>query len=229
MNLNSNKNTNNQISNAPSQYWPESYKKSVEKKVKKNQKYNSANIPVYKKFPKMYLTSFCEYLPFFIGWLISLVRSNLAYGRMRSTTCFNKEIYKKFRKRIFLCNILHIIFGPCLFLVIIFIQPLFTVSLNSYNAAWNNFFTVAFGPGDFGTNFGNAFNQFSIDLIVPTYNSAAWLYGLILLAAIPIVNFSQIFSSIILNFQTKNYIQTLVTEDSLKIKISRLRKNKIKI
>lgn len=226
MNLNSNKSIN-QTSDAPSQYWPKSYKKSVERKVKKNQKYNSTNKPVYKKFFKMYWASFWEYMPFFIGWLVSLVRCNFAYGRIRSTTCFNKEIYKKFKKRIFYCNLLHVIFGPCLFLIIIFFQPLFTISIDSYNAAWNNFFSVGFGPGDFGTNFGNAFNQISIDLIIPTYNSSAWLYGLILLAAVPIVNFSQIFSEIILNFQTKNFIQTLVTEDSLKIKISRLRKSKI--
>lgn len=227
MNLEKTKSDLTQIQDAPSQYWPKSYKKSVEKSVKKNKKFNSVNRPIYKKFTKMYYASFWEYMPFFIGWLVSLVRSNLAYGRIRSTTCFNKQIYRKFRKRIVLCNLLHIIFGPCLFIIILCFQPLFTLNLQTFSNGWNNFFSTAFGPGDFGTNLSNASNQFSIDIIQPTYNTTAWLYGLILIAAIPIVNFSQIFSEIILNFQTKNYIQTLITEDSLKIKISRLRKSKL--
>ena len=227
MNLNITKSEKDLISNAPSHYWPKSYKRSVQRKVKKNQKFNSVSKPIYKKFTKIYYSSFWEFMPLFIGWLISFVRINLTYGRIRSTSCFNKKVYKNFKKKIIFCNFIHIIFGPVIFILILCFQPLFVIDSKNFLESWNNLFLTIFMPGDFASNVNNGLEQFMIDIVVPTYNSNAWFYGLILIALVPIFNFSQIFSSLILNWHSKNYIKTLVTEDSLKIKISRLRKSKL--
>lgn len=227
MNLNKTRIEKNLISDAPSHYWPKSYKRSVQKKIKKNEIFNSASKPVYKKFTKIYYRSFWEFMPLFIGWLVSFVRINLVYGRVRSTSCFNKVVYKNFKKKIIFCNLIHIIFGPFVFTIILCFQPLFAVDLKVFSESWSNLFLTTFASGNFDNNVSNGLEQFVSNIVIPTYNSNAWLYGLILIAAVPIFNFSQIFSSWILNYRSKNYIQTLVTEDSLKIKISRLRKSKM--
>lgn len=230
MNLNNNSSNKSdkldKILEAPSYYWPESYKKSVQKSVDKNKKYNNKKKSVYKKFSKLYYVSIWDFLPFFIGWFFSLTKTNMAYGRTRSTTCFNKKTYKVFKRKIIFVNFVHLIFGPIVFIAILFFQPLFIMSWTDLTNCWSQFFNTVFQSGEIGTNLNTAFQYFNETILVPTYNSYAWLYGLALMAAIPMLNISAIIANLVINKGSETYIKTIVTEDILKIKVSRLRKSK---
>lgn len=194
----------------PSFYWNKKYLDKVNGIVEKNiNNNNSEKMSIYKKFPKFFKISFWHFMPFFIGYFLSMVSLFGAYGRIKTSSIFNKGLYKYFYRRYAIMLTIYFIFGPLLLIgLIIFYPVLGGLSFNSLTTGWQELFA------------GN-FDSFVTTVIVPTFNTNAWWIGILVIGLISCINVSTIISYFIINKHNDLTITLFTLEDNLKMKISR--------
>lgn len=209
----------------PSFHWHKKYLDKVNRIVETNINNNaSTNFTIYKKFPKIFKFSWLYFLPFFIGYLISVFSIFVSYGRIKSSTVFNKEMYKYFWKKAAIISFIYFIFGPLLILTLFIFFPLLGgISFNVFQTAWSNLIASFSQQG-----LNEGFHQFIAQLVVPTFNSNAWWISFIAIGAISMLNISAIIGYFIINKINDKTITLYVLEDSLKMKISRFTNSKTK-
>lgn len=209
----------------PSFHWHKKYLDKVNKIVENNINNNaSSDFTIYKKFPKIFQFSWLYFLPFFIGYLISVFSIFASYGRIKSSSVFDKEMYKYFWKKAALIAFIYFVFGPLLMLTLFIFFPLLGgISFNVFQNSWSNLF---FGISQSGLN--ASFHKFITDLVVPTFNSNAWWIAIIVIGAISMINISVVIGYFIINKVNDKIITLYVLEDTLKMKISRFTNSKSK-
>lgn len=194
----------------PSFYWNKKYLNKVNGIVEHNiDKNNSEKLSIYKKFPKFYKISFWHFMPFFIGYFLSIVGLFGAYGRIKSSSIFNKELYKYFFSRYVVMLTIYFIFGPILLIALLLFFPVLGgMHFNTLFTGWQQLFN------------GN-FDNFVSIVIVPTFNTNIWWIGIIVIGLISCLNFSTIICYFVINKQNDRTITLYTLEDNLKMKISR--------
>lgn len=209
----------------PSFHWHKKYLDKVNKIVENNINNNaSSDLSIYKRFPKIFKFSWLYFLPFFIGYLISVFSIFVAYGRIKASSVFDKEMYKYFWKKAALISFIYFLFGPLLMLTLLIFFPLLGgISFNIFQMAWSNLFN---GFSQSGLNV--AFHEFIKQLIVPTFNSNAWWIAIIVIGVISMLNISVIIGYFVINKVNDKMITLYVLEDTLKMKISRFTNSKSK-
>ncbi|WPL37054.1 hypothetical protein [Malacoplasma iowae] len=201
----------------PSLHWDKKYLNKVEAISSKNIEFNSnPNKKIYSKFNGFFQLKFSYFLPIF-GYFYSLVGIFCCYGRIKSSSIFNLDLYKYFKRKIIIIWFIYFLFGPILFLVISFFSPLFagTITLTQLLNAWAGIFTMADGIKNFGTT-----------IIVPYFNSNIWWIALLVQCGASMINVSVIFSSWIINVVNDNVLKIYLAEDNFKMKISRFVREK---
>ncbi len=194
----------------PSFYWNKKYLDKVNGIVEQNiDNNNSEKISIYKKFPKFFKISFWHFIPFFIGYFLSMSSLFASYGRIKSSSIFNKQLYKYFFGRYISLILIYFVFGPVLLIVLILFYPVLGgLNFNTLVSGWQQLFS------------GN-FDGFVTTVIVPTFNSNAWWIGLLVIGLISSINISVIISYFVINKQNDLTITLFTLEDNLKMKISR--------
>lgn len=209
----------NSISNSmdkPSLHWSKSYFSKVSKMVDKNSKYNfSTRINAYKKVPSFYEISWKDFLPCFIGWCHSLFTLAYTYGLIRSTTIFNKDLYKKFRKKVIFSLLAHYIFGPMLIFCIFFFCPMISVSPSSYFSSWSELTKLPLNEWS---------NLFAKNVIEPVFNGNAWWIALLIFCFLSCLNVSTFITNMIFNKKNDSYMRLIFLEDNLKMKLTSFKK-----
>ena len=209
----------NNVNDKPSLHWSTSIHKDVERAVTRNNIYNLAGKrKAYDKVPYFYHIKLRFFLPLFIGWFCSLLNISKCYGLIRSTTIFNKKLYKYFKRRFRFAIFIHYLFGPILFFLIFLLFPL----LNNPNIFdyWKQiileFFSYQMQQ--------QALNDFTNLILNPFFNSDTWWITLVALAAIPCLNLSALFSLKLMNPKNDKWMQLMVLDNELKMKLSNFEK-----
>ena len=208
----------------PSLHWPEEYHYKVDKIIAKNKQLNSSDsVSVYNKVPCFFDIDWKDFLPFFIGWFHSLFAASKTYGIIRSTTIFNKELYRYFRMRMFFATLIHYIFGPVLIFVILFFCPMIGfASTNEFLDSWRKIIESFFSSGGQET----AVKLFSETILRKFLTTDAWWITLLVFALAPCINISSLFSFYVLNPENDQWMKLIILENEMKMKLSNFEKKK---
>lgn len=200
----------------PSLHWSQNYMKKVWKIVNKNSKYNfSKKSSPYNNVPTLYEIEWLDFLPFFIGWAHSLFNASYVYGLIRSSSIFNTELYKYFRKKIFISIAIHFIFGPVLIFFLLFFSPLMDVTWETFSSTWSNFSNISFQ--DFVTNYVS-------NIIKPYFNGNGWWISLLIFAFGSCLNFSTLFTYSLLIDKNDDYMRLIFLQSDLEMKLTSFKK-----
>lgn len=206
----------NNIVDKPSLHWSKSYLKKVWKISNKNSKYNfSGKLSTYNKVPNYFYLDWKQFLPCFIGWCFSLYNASYAYGLIRSSTIFNIDLYKVFKKRVFISIATHYLFGPVFIFLVLFLTPLINVEWSVFSSTWGSLTK---------TNIATFISDFSTNIVKPYFNGSGWWVSLIILSFGSCFNFSSIISYLIINRKNDDYMRLIFLENELKMKLSNFKK-----
>lgn len=201
----------------PSLHWDKKYLNKVEAISSKNIEFNSnPNKKIYVKFIGFFQLKWSYFLPIF-GYFQSLVAIFCCYGRIKSSSIFNLELYKYFRRKSIFIWLIYFIFGPLLFLIISFFSPLFggVITMEQLLSSWSQIFTSSMGVQNFGSS-----------ILVPYFNSNTWWITLLVHCGVSIFNISALLSALIINVVNDNVLKIYFAEDNFKMKISRFVRQK---
>lgn len=205
------------INDKPSLHWSQDVMKKVNKQIQRNAKFNfSPNATVYKKVPSFYEIEWKDFLPLFLGWCHSLFMLSYTYGLIRSTTIFNKQLYKLFRNKLLLACLIHFIFGPILIFFLIFFTPLMAIESSQYYHIWGQLGKIPLNEWTI---------MYSEQVFLPYFNSNAWYICLSIFIFLPCLNVSTLLTSLIFNVKNDNYLKLFFLEDELKMKLTNFKKN----
>lgn len=202
----------------PSNHWAPRYKNKALSLVGKHSKFNfSKKRKIYQKLFNYMDLSWKDFLPFFIGWMHSLYSLSVAYGTIRSSSIFNKKLYRYFRNKFAWSLLIHVINGPVLCFLIIFFSPLINIKASDFFDAWS-------GIGKLPIY--EALNNIINVIVIPYFSSSSWWITFLLLSFLSILNFSAIASFVLINWKQDKYIKLILLEDDLKMKLSNFIKQK---
>lgn len=211
-------NLNNSVTDKPSLHWNKSYYNKVIKLTNKNSKINfSPSATVYDKMPSFYEISWLDFLPSFIGWCHALFNLAYTYGMIKSTTIFNKELYKRYKNKLMFCILGHFITCPVLILMVLLFTPLIDVKPDIYFSTMNNLFaslsdvTIA---------------AWSENIVKPFFNGMGWWVALLMLTFIPCLNISTFINYLLIGIVDDKFMKVIFLENELKMKISNFQKPK---
>ncbi len=201
----------------PSLHWDRKYLNKVEAISSKNIEFNSnPNKKIYVKFIGFFQLKWTYFLPIF-GYFYSLVGIFCCYGRIKSSSIFNIDLYKYFRRKIIVIWVIYFIFGPLLFIAISFFSPLFggIITFNQLLTSWSTLFNSPTGVMEFGNT-----------IVTPYFNSNTWWITLLVHCGASMFNVSVVLSALILNVVNDNVLKIYFAEDNFKMKISRFVRQK---
>lgn len=209
-------NLNNVTVDKPSLHWSKKNHKKISKIINENSKYNfNLKKSIFKKLPPIFEVTWQDFLPIYIGWWHSLFSVCKSYGIIRSSSIFNKKLYKIFKLKQIFSVWIHIIFGPILLFLVIFLSPLLAVSADTYFNFLKEF--------NFN-NFGDWFNQWLVIIVEPFFNSDAWWTLLLIIIFGSSFNISSLITYYIYYNKNDDYIRLIFLDNELKMKLTNFSK-----
>lgn len=200
----------------PSLYWYKKYLYKVTKNAEKNIDRSNRWI-IYKKFAKPLNGSFWYFMPFFIGYFLSLFQTFKVYGSLKSASIFNKRLYHYFWRKSFFVYLFYFLFGPILLFVLLFFFPLYSgIDVQLFFDSWSKIFKTIFTD-----NFVTSLNFFVENVVFPVFNSYQWIFGIFVFGFSSCINLGFLFALIVFNVVNDKMITLYTLEDNLKMKISR--------
>lgn len=198
-----------------SNLWDEKLQKKVQKLITKNQKYNveifdKKKQTYFKRGFRCYEVRWYDFLPLYIGFVISWFQLAYVYGVIRSTSGFDNHLYKKFLQKYIWALLIYFVYLVSTVSVILFFAPLMTVQSSVFFNVWANV-----GSSDF-------FSVFYRNIMVPfLFHSKAWLWTLLIFIIYPIFNLPHLLCALLLNYRSYSYVKYLILDDILKLKPNR--------
>lgn len=207
----------------PSLHWSDSYYSKVNKIISKNNKYNfSGKANVFHKVPTYYKISWLDFLPFFIGWFYSLFKVCKTYGMIRSSSSFYKPLYNYFRNWFWAAIVSFIITGPILFIVILVLAPTISIPISEYFGYWGSAFKTFISSGQQS----EGIKLFAENIVNKFFTTDAWWITILLLGFVPCINISTFISYLCFNKHNTSWVQLIILENELKMKLSNFEKKK---
>lgn len=162
-----------------------------------------------RKYPTLFRLHWTFFLPLFIGFFLSWYHVNKVYGIIRSASCFDKTLYKRFRIKyiILIFVFFQFIIGDTF--LIVFFTPLINIPSATFFSAWSTM----------GSHNG-FFNDLATNIFTPFFNSYTWVYSLLIFIFYSIFNYYSLIAKLLFNHKSKNYIRLIILFDNLKMKLN---------
>lgn len=191
------------------------YSKKVKKQIEKNEKFNNSNKSIYKKYLSPFTLKWYFFIPFFIGYFISLFQVWSVCGKLKATAIFNKHLNSYFLWKRIGIRFFYFVYGPLLSLIILFTAPLICgVTLSNYVQCWRYFLNIDF-------NQESSISLF-VFLMKDALQNKGWINLVIVIFVHSFINIPVLLSWCVLHKVNDKVIRLYLLEDNLKLKITRL-------
>lgn len=138
------------------------------------------------KFNRYYKISIIDFIPFFIGSIISIVRFCISYGDIKQSINMNKRLIWDFKINFSIGMVYSFLFIPLVLILIGIAYPFLVLDVSEVSKGWVNMFDTFSEKGIFG--FGDALNSYYQKIIVGIFQPRIQWITIVMLICVSTIN-----------------------------------------
>lgn len=141
---------------------------------------------VKRRYNSFYTINIFDFLPFFLGTIISFIRFCVGYGDLKSQVSFDKRLLWDFKSAFILGCVYTFFIVPLILVLIMFVYPFIIVDGSEVTKGWNSFISELNNKGI--ASLGTAMTKYYDSAISPIFSQQYLMVTLILFLVLSMLN-----------------------------------------